>query len=349
MTWWRSGSIRSFLIGMVIVAGCQGPGPTTGPTAASPTSGPTAESTPGSTPTPTAAPSPTSAGITCPSPLPTDVEAILRLDSPSCFGTNELSIEGWLDEDSIGVDQNDLSPPWTIASSSLYPSSPLVSEFMFDFMLSDRRYGMRVVAPPESGIDLMGTGRWVSLRGHFNDPVASACTFVDPELANDPYTSVDCNRLFVVTGLNELPPPSPACPSDSPLDLPTFFAADAACFIGKEVKLVGWEDIGEGFGGASTAYPIKLDPSLRLADAQLVSRRWESEGEQHAMFPWTIRGSGIHFDRSDVRVAVTGLLGHPAAAGCRPGSVGWTWTPPTSWAQHRCQHIFVITAVRIRD
>ena len=350
MTRRRSGSIGSFLMSVAIVAGCQGPGPTTLPTGASPTTGPTAEPTPASTPTPTVAPSPSSAAIACPSPLPTDVGAILRLNRPSCFGTSDISIEGWLDEDSIGVDQNELSPSWTIASSSIFATSPRVGEFLFDFMLSDNRFGLQVVTPPESKIDLMGTGRLVRLRGHFNDPVASACTFVDPELANDPYTSVDCNRLFVVTGLEALPMPSPACPTGSPVDIPTFLAADASCFIGKEVKIVGWEDVGEGFGGTGTAYPIKLDPSLRNTDAQLVSHRWESDEPHDAIFPYTVRGSGVRFDSSDLRVVVTGMLGHPAAAGCTPGSVGWTtWAPPVSWAQHRCQHLFVITAVRLRN
>jgi hypothetical protein len=342
---WRARAIASAL-GAVVLAGCQAnrtnttqPASATAPTAV-PTSVPPS--------TAASAPLPTASGVVCPNPLPTLPASPDGGADPACYGTTELAVDGWLAEDQIGVDQGEKSPAWTIAWSSLYATSPSVGEYVFDFLLADHRHGIRVVTPPESGIDLSGAGRWVSLRGHFNDPAASACTFVDPELAADPNSPPECEDLFVVTSLAEMPKAVPACPAASPLTLPAFFGADAQCFVGRDVQLTGWEDVGEGFGGASTAYPIILDPSMRFEDAQLVSHRWESDQDHDAIFPWTIRGGGVRFDRSDIRVVVTGRLGHDAAEGCLPGDAGWTWVPPDSWAQHRCQHIFVITGVRDR-
>ena len=268
----------------------------------------------------------------------------------ACFGTTELALQGWLAEDGIGVDQGEKSPSWTMAWHSLFATVPTTGEFTFDFLLSDHAYGVRVVTPPERDIDDLGAGQWVTLRGHFNDPAASACSFVDPEAAADPNADAECGRLFVATAIEELDRPAPVCPTESPIDLPSFLAADLRCSFGLPVRITGWEDVGEGFGGVSTVYPLSLDPSMRLADAQLVSHRWESDLDHDPIFPWTIGGSGIRFDRSDTRVVVTGMLGHEVADGCRPGLYpSWTWKPPVTWAQNRCQHLFVITDVRVRS
>jgi hypothetical protein len=187
------------------------------------------------------------------------------------------------------------------------------------------------------------------VHGHFNDPVASACTVVTSTDDEGPGVPPECDRLFVVSAMENLDRPDPSCPTESPIELTAFLDADAACFRGRDVRIIGWEDVGEGFGGTAPIYPITLDPSLELAEAQLTSRRWEGDGEIDAVFPWTIGGSDVRFARSDKRVVVTARYGHDSSDQCRPGPFpAWAWTPPDSWAQHQCEHLLVITAVRDR-
>ena len=273
--------------------------------------------------------------------------SIQELADRSCYGTTEISIVGWLAEQQVSLDHGEATPDWVMPISGLYATWPTVDAWILDYLMAGPFDGLDVVTPPSTGIDLSGIGRWVRLRGHFNDPAALACVPALVDTYPGEFAGPDCDRLFVVTGLESHASPTPACPGESPMPLAMFLAADAVCFIGRDVRLTGWEDVGEGFGGTSSAYPITLDSSMRAAQAQLVSNPWESALDQDPIFPWLIEGSGVRFDRSDRQVIVTGRLGHGAADGCRPGpSVGWTWAPPISWAQHRCMRLFVITAVQ---
>jgi len=314
---------------------------TTRPTSATATAEPSMAT---GTPTPTLF---DGSPVICPSSLPTELRSVEELADRSCYGTTELTIDGLLADGSIDTSHNEATPSWVMPSASLYATSPTVGEFVYDTLAVGRR-GLEVVAKPDAGIDLSGIGRWVTLRGHFNDPDALACVPTLQDSYPGEWAGPDCDRLFVVTDLQPNLHVGDECGRDS-LTVAEFLAADAACFIGREVHVVGWEDVGEGFGGAAAVYPFELDPSMRRARAQLVANRWESDLEHDPIFPMTIAGSGVRFDRSDLRVVVTGMLGHPVAQGCRPAVLeGWTWSPPRSWAQHQCQHLFVITAVHIR-
>jgi hypothetical protein len=123
-------------------------------------------------------------------------------------------------------------------------------------------------------------------------------------------------------------------------------AADAACFIGHDVQITGWEDVGEGFGGVANIYPIVLAPEFRMADAQFVARPWAQDPGNDVFFVYTLKGSGVAFDQSNRNVLVTARLGVAAAEGCKALQLdGWTWAPPDSWAQHRCDHLLVIKKV----
>ena len=335
---WRS--LVQVALASAFLAGCQADPPGSPVPSASP-------SPPAASVAPVATPSPNPSTSSCPTNLPTALASVKDLADRSCYGTTVLTIQGWLAEQQVSLDHGEATPAWVMPISGLFADRPTVREWILDTLLSGPLADLDVVTPPETGIDLSGLGGWVTLRGHFNDPAALACTPTTVDSYPDEFAGPDCDRLFVVTGLETLERPKPSCPVESPLALATFLAADAGCFIGREVKITGWEDVGEGFGGATFAYPITLDPSMQHADAQLVSARWESDLDQNPVFPVLIEGSGVHFGRSDQQVIVTGRLGHPAAIGCRPGPVpSWSWAPPVSWAQHRCMRLFVIDAVQ---
>lgn len=337
----RSG-IGALALAAVLAACQQGTAPSP---AASPTSPPVATASPRPTSTP-ASPGPSAAG--CPTTLPTTV-AVADLADPRCYGTTQLTIEGWLADTSFDVSAGERMPGWTNAFSGLYPSSPSNDEFIVDFLLHSREPGVWVVAPPTSNVDFSELGRWVSARGHFNDPAAMTCAVAPgTESPNDPPPDLQCERLFVVTELADLDRPAPSCPIESPVSIATFLAADVTCFWKRTVEISGWEDVGEGFGGIAPIYPISTG-SLELAHAQLVANRWESNLDQHTIFPWKVAGSGIAFDRNDREVVVTAVLGGPAASTCTPAYDAWTWSPPAEWAQHRCWHLLVIIAVRDRS
>ena len=348
-------SVITVAMAAAIVAGCN-PGTTATGSPDPPTAAPSATAATETT-APTSlieSPEPT-AGVVCPSDLPTELASVDELADPSCYGSTELSIDGWLSEIDVHIGDGEPTPSWTIALSGLFARSATVGEAIFDYLMRDRRpaASISVVTPPESGIDLLGLGRWVTLRGRFNDAAASACTILnwepDPEDANQDPPDLECERLFVVSGLTTLERPVPDCPMESPMTLAEFEAADFMCRVGQEVRIAGWEDPGEGFGGASDVYPISFGTLKFLDEAQLVANRWESDDVEHVIFPWTVRGSGVSFDDEDLRVVVTGTLGHAASEGCRPALEGWTWTPPASWVQNRCMRLFVITDVRVRS
>lgn len=350
MAWLASRSgIRTAIVAIVL-AGCQGGVTTSASPVPSPIQSATA-SQPPATPTfaPTPSPKPDASAVVCPSDLPATLASIAELAEHACYGTTALTIEGWLAEAPIWLDHNESVPSWTIPFAQLYPSRPTVREWTYDFLMAGSRFGLEVVAAPQSGLDLSGIGRWVTLRGHFNDPEVLACTLTLVEEYPDQWAGPDCDRLFLVTSIEPLERPQPACPTASPISLATFLAADASCYIGREVRISAWEDVGEGFGGQAPVFPVSTGPKLLHADAQLVSHRWESDLDQHPIFPRIIKGSGVRFDREDLRVIATGQLGHPVSEGCRPGDIEWTWAPPISWAQNQCRHLFVITDVQIRS
>lgn len=333
-------------LAIAVVAGCAGPSQTTEPSIVAPS---TPSTTPAPTLEPTADPVETpapSTAVGCPSDLPTSLASVEELADPHCYGSTELTIEGWLAESGVWTEPGETEPGWTNPFVELYAQSPRTGAFVIDFLQADANPGgVAVVTQPRTGIDLSGNGRAVTLRGHFNDPEASACTKVRKD-SSDP----DCAGLFVVTGLEGRPSDSPVCPSDSPIDLDTFLSSDARCFRGHEVQIRGWEDVGEGFGGTGPIWRVDESSSMRMAEAQLATDRFEDYDVQPYLFVWIAKGSGIRFEASDRRVVVTAQLGHPAAKDCVPEAYeGWSWTPPITWAQHYCERMLVITDVRAVD
>ena len=329
-----------------IVAACAGPTATGSPAPRTATPSATAGTpTAAPTPTPIESPEPT-AGVSCPSNLPTTLASVEELADPSCYGATELTIDGWLAESGVWTDPGETDPGWTNPWVALYASNPTAGEFMIDYLQADQvPGGISVVTPPRTGIDLSGNGRLVTLQGHFNDPEAAACQKVRKHGSDR-----DCAALFVVSSLESNPPHSPACPVDSPITIDTFLAADARCFLGHDVKIRGWEDVGEGFGGSGPIWRVDVSASLRMAPAQLATERFEDLVDGTYLFVWTSKDAAVRFDHNDRRVVVTARLGHPAAQECRPESYDrWTWTPPVTWAQHYCERMLVITDVRAVD
>lgn len=352
---WTIRAAINVAIASLFAAGCQAsPSATPGQSgpSTSPTTGATAAPPP--TPLPTALPSPSETAVACPTDLPTVLASPDALADPSCYGTSELTIDGWLADEDVYVDNYEWTPSWTMPLAGLYGRSPTTREWIFDHLMASSFWpGVSVVTPPESGIELLGRGRWATVHGHFNDPAASACQVANwapnPDYGEQSPPKPSCERLFVVSSVQALEHPAPDCPTSSPMRLATFLAADFRCFLGHEVKVDGWEDIGEGFGGTTAAYGIKIG-SLRYAHAQLVTHRWESDQDHDPVFPYTVAGSGVAFDKSALKVTVTIHLGHPAVKTCRPQvNEGWTWSPPIAWAQHRCERLVVITDVRVRS
>lgn len=292
---------------------------------------------------PTSTPPTGSPGIVCPSDLATTVGSVQELADSSCYGSTELTIDGWLAESGVWLDLSETTPAWTNPWVKLYATYPTAGQFMIDFMHADQvPGGIDVVTPPRTGIDLSGNGRWVRLRGHFNDVAASAC-----EQVRTSGSERECAHLFVVTGLEGRPVDSPVCPAGEPITVETFLAADARCFRGRDVKLRGWEDVGEGFGGTGPIWRVDESAALRLADAQLAAVRFEELENEPYLFVWTAKGSGVRFDASDRQVVVTARFGHPAARDCVPERYDdWDWAPPVTWAQHYCERMLVITDVR---
>jgi hypothetical protein len=329
-----------------IIAGCARPPASGSPdapsfapsaTAVAPTSAPTMA--------PTESPGPT-AGVVCPSDLPTTLASVNELADPSCYGATELTIDGWLAESGVWTDPGETDPGWTNPWVKLYPSNPTAGQFIIDFLQADQvPGGISVVTPPRTGIDLGGNGGSVTLRGHFNDAEASACE----NLRNDG-SERDCGGLFVATSLESHPPGSPVCPADELMPVETFLGADARCFLRHDVRIRGWEDVGEGFGGTGPIWRVDYSASLRMAAAQLAVQRFEDLVNEPYVFVWTAKGSGVAFDAPDRQVVVTATLGHPAAQDCRPETYdGWRWSPPVTWAQHYCERMLVITDVRVVD
>ena len=338
----RSG-IGALTLAAILAACQQG---TASPPASTATIAPVATASPAPPSSTPASPGPSS--VDCPTALPTTV-AVAELADPTCYGTTELTIEGWLEDTSFDVSAGERAPGWTNAFSGLYASSPSTDDFLVDFLLFSPEPRVWTVAVPGSGIDLSGVGRWVSARGHFNDADAMTCAVAPgTENPDDPPPDLHCERLFVVTAVDDLEHPAPACPIASPVSIAAFLAADVTCFWNRNVQISGWEDVGEGFGGMAPIYPISTG-SLELADAQLVANRWESNLDQHPIFPWIAAGSGIAFDRTDREVVVTAVLGGTAASTCTPAYDAWTWAPPATWAEHRCRHLLVITEVNDRS
>jgi hypothetical protein len=326
-----------------IIAGCARP--TATGSIAPATLAPSATAVP-PTEAPTEAPEPT-AGVVCPTDLSTNLASVEELADPSCYGTTELTLDGWLAESGVWTDPGETDPGWTNPWVELYANSPTAGQFMIDYLQADQvPGGISVVTPPRTGIDLSGNGRPVTLRGHFNDAEASACQKVRKRSSDR-----DCAALFVVSSLEAHPHDSPVCPAaDSPITVETFLGADARCFRGHEFKIRGWEDVGEGFGGAGPIWRVDYSASLRMADAQLTAQRFEDLVDEPYLFVWTPNDAGVRFDASDRRVVVTAQLGHPGAQDCRPESYdGWGWTPPITWAQHYCERMLVITDVRVVD
>ena len=341
---WGSRSFARTAVAAALLIGCQAGPP------ASPAQTPASSSTPVATPPPTSAPVPTvgpsGSAIACPTNLPLTLRSVDELADRMCYGTKEVAIDGWLSEHEISLDHGEATPDWVMPISALRVDRPTVGEFILDYLMAGPSCGLDVVTLPATEIDLSGLGRWVKVRGHFNDPAALACTPALVDTYPDEFAGPDCDRLFVVTALDPLERAAPSCPTESPMVIETFLAADATCFIGREVEISGWEDVGEGFGGASFAYPVSLG-DLRSTEAQLVANRWESDLSQTPIFPMVVAGSGVSFDADDRRVIVTGKLGHEASASCRPARGPWTWVPPDAWAQHRCMRLFVITRVQV--
>ena len=346
-------SLATAIVATLLLGACQPDArssavPTTStPPAATGTSAPSNPTAPSASPVAASTPDPSA--VVCPAPLPTTLTSTDELADPSCYGTAALTIDGWLNEgDVTNYLEGGSLPTWTLSFSELSSTRPRVTDYVYDFLLSDGLGGLPLVTKPDSGIDLADLGRWVRIQGHYNDPEVLACQRMVPPESEDE-AMPDCHGLFLVTALEALPAAVPACPVGSPIALADYMTADAACFIGREVEITGWEDIGEGFGGVNPTYSVVLPPSLDFLDAQLTQRRWEDGDPGYVIFPWRLKGSGVRFDRADRKVVVTAELGHPVSQECRPEVFDtWTWSPPVSWAQHRCEHLLVITGVRDR-
>lgn len=217
----------------VVVAGCLGAGPLQSPTttvapaatatagtsiAPSPTATPNPTATPGptATPSPTVGPGPTITGE-CPPPPAVEVLGGWTPAWPprllaACFGNREIEVTGYLAPAwGIGGLGNGVVPSWLGEWSGLpsvlwlrpHPADgcPAPEDCMWMFLF----------APAPASLP-MTSDRWVTLTGHFNDPVALTCraTGSGPDAVKTNAEAVDlCREHFVVTQIRTVAAPSP--------------------------------------------------------------------------------------------------------------------------------------------
>ena len=211
----------------VIVAGCLGSGRFESPTTtvapvATPTSGtsiapsPTSLSSPTATPTPPIGPGPTITGE-CPPPPTVEVLGGWTPAWPprllaDCLGSRDLEVTGYLAPAwGIGGLGNGVVPSWLGEWSGL-PSVLWMRPHLEDGCPAPDDCMWIFLFAPDAASLPMTPDRWVTLTGHFDDPVALTCRAAGsgPDAVKSDADAVErCREHFVVTQIRTVAAPNP--------------------------------------------------------------------------------------------------------------------------------------------
>ena len=173
---------------------------------------------PTGTGTPIVAPGPTSTHPTaCGAPLTVEVLGgfsstwpIARL--PDCFGNADLDVTGYLAPSwGIGGLSNGIQPAWLGDWAGLdvvlwlkpRPQAGCSTDTDCQWLFLHAHDATALALAPD---------RWVTVTGHFDDPVATTCraTGTGPDaVPSDAEAAVQCREHFVVTGIRTIAPPVP--------------------------------------------------------------------------------------------------------------------------------------------
>jgi hypothetical protein len=342
------------LFAAVVLAGCSAPGEPspTAPASAAATGAPTSRE-------PTAAPSPTTKP--CPTETPMSVDAYLAAD-PSCFGAADVTIAGWEDLPTYTSQKQapPNSPTWLTAFV------PAILEPTIPHRDCDEDSGpcswIDVHIDPASKLAFETDGAWVVVTGHRDDKAAASCKLAGPmpdgsDQTPAPDAVVDlCRASFVLTSVQVESPPAGSlgfCPSGPVLTVAQYQAADAVCFHGRTVKILGWRDLlpAVDFDG-----PL-IDPSWLEYPSGVIwgTKPIEADGNAHCAVdpcPWIFvmanPAVGPKIAGPAGWVMVTGHIDDRAADGCHfvPGGFGGGGPLANDvYAREGCRAAFVVTAI----
>jgi hypothetical protein len=312
------------------------------------------------TATPASTPAPTASTAACPTDSPLDLGVYLAAD-PTCFGSSDVEIAGWENypEGVVGT-ENGIEPRWL---GTDLPDSAFLFQHLppFNCGAESCNGSLAVYVDPASKLSFEWDGRWVVVTGHRGDPVAETCSYSttgdSPPPASPPAVEV-CRSHFVLTAVRDAQPPAAElafCPTRSPLTVTDFVDADPACFLGRDVQLVGWADKPIATGVELPAIePGWLAYWLPAPISTMWSEPPVGEDPECAtdvcgwIFIHIVPGSGVTFATTPGWVLVTGHLNDPLAETCH-----WVYPPDMdignvedNSARRQCRASLVLTSVQ---
>lgn len=354
-------------------------------TAGSPPPAPTATPAPPATASTTAPPAPPASDLPalpvpspaadCPTGSPLTVDAYLAAD-PSCFGSADVTVAGWTDGAVKGwFGSSQIEPAWLGDEANEYsvlrstlPGQPCTNGHENEGTDGPAACPGALVLhiPPVSAYSVEGTGRWLEVTGHRQDPASSTCRFAarddEPGQATPaPGQVVEaCASRFVLVQAHESTPPPEAvtalqCPEGDVLEMRDYVAAIPACFGGRTVRVrawmdapgtTGWEgpytepswlDIPDGSRFFWSADPV--DPDRCAAEAC------------PGIFVHQDPASPVRLGKAGRWVEITGHREDPAAETCRYEPPGGPDDPVESAlvARRLCRSAFVIESIRAAE
>jgi len=316
-------------------------------------------------PTATAAPSGTAG---CPTESPMSVATYLRAD-PNCFGARDVTLTGWESIPS-GLDSGEsdyvTKPEWLV-ENTISPSV-LVDQLPEQCGLETCDPYLNIHLDPASKLAFERDGVYVVVTGHRHDPRAQTCVRYSlespapaPTLAFGP---ADCENAFVLTSVHEVAPPAGSlafCPTAPILTVPDA-RANAACFHGKTLRVIGWLDRlpaidfdGPPIAPAWFNMPGGKLPALwtvKPAVQDFSPSCTDQSGSSVADCDWTMvfvnPASGLSLGSSPRWVILTGHFDDPIAETCHfsGGGPAGDVIPPPITARQSCRGEFVVTGVQ---
>ncbi|MEX2522359.1 MAG: hypothetical protein WD736_06350 [Chloroflexota bacterium] len=305
-----------------------------------------------SSPPSTAVPTPPIAA--CPTPPFTfeSVVAVPVADRPGCFGSDELTLLGWVfRESNLGYDCITYSdrPTWLMC---ILERQPLAFGALPPGPYAPASELLWVAADPSGPIGriyygategAVRTNTWVEVTGHFNDPAAADC---GP--AGDPFR-VECAGTFALTSVRDIVAPWPDLRSSDcvnpPVDIVTLiFQSDSVACYGNESLTVDATLMGGP--GAIDGPCVDIEPAWLGCDSSVALAPIH---DRNKFSPWLLvavdPASGIGTDELiDTNVRVTGHYDDPAAQTCRFDE---TYVPPPTdvdWIEG-CRSTFVVASI----
>jgi hypothetical protein len=150
------------------------------------------------------------------------------------------------------------------------------------------------------------------------------------------------------------PPTATPCPTESPMSVATYTAADPACFGPNDVTLTGWEDIPSGIGGpegedhTEPGWLVENNPTPSIIVDRLPA---QCPGPEEICGPWLFvhvdPASKLSFEADGIYVVITGHRHDPQASTCtRYPLSSQSPVPTVGNAASDCVNAFVLTSVR---